>query len=84
MADVTIHFREPPAEQRTVPGIPRVGELIDDGRLWRVAAVVYGEAIHVYAVRVSDDLAGELRAEWAAWGEAPALPQTAESQHGAF
>ncbi len=80
-AAMTIHFRGKPAERRTVPGTPRVGEVIDaDGHLWRVAAVVYGEGIDLYAVQVSDALAADLRAEWEAWGDTPTLPEPAETE----
>lgn len=79
MTDATIHYRGVNSEQRRLPAVPVVGSYILDqapaGRLWEVAAVVYGnQAVEVYAVEVSPRLAGELTAAWAAWSEPAEQP----------
>jgi hypothetical protein len=48
-----------------------VGDLLDaQGQLWRASAVVFGEQIDLYTVRLVDSLAADMRTQWAGWGAA--------------
>ena len=82
MIDVHLHFRGEQPERRQFPVVPVVGSYIfgpgPERRLWQVSAVVLGEAVNVFCVQVSPQLAGELQAAWASWGE----PTPAESGGG--
>jgi hypothetical protein len=51
MISVSLHLRGKTPQEREVPAIPRAGDLLDADGLWRVAAVVFGAGIDVYAVK---------------------------------
>lgn len=70
---VIIHYRGKGDEQRAFPALPCSGDYIDaGGQLWRVALVVFGATVDVYAVRLADILADETRREWQGWGDVAA------------
>ncbi len=86
MTNTIIHFRGKGEEHRVFPALPRRGDFLDDdGKLWRVAVVVFGATVDVYAVRLADALADDTRREWQGWGDvaAPVEPATKE-QKGLF
>lgn len=85
MIDVRVHYRGQGSESRRLPVLPRRGDYLDhDGKLFTVSVVVFDKAVSVYAVQVGDTLAGELRQEWAGWGESPADPEPNDAQRGLF
>ncbi len=74
MVDVHLHFRAVGTERRNLPAVPTIGAYIVgpgvERRLWLVQAVVFDRlAVEVYAVEVSDRLAGELTTAWREWAE---------------
>jgi hypothetical protein len=84
VVDVTIHLAGQGNEQRSLPAVPSVGTLLDiGGQLLRVAVVVMGQSVDVYAIRADETLAAEL----AGWGDKPAAvvePAGQEQQKGLF
>ncbi len=64
--------------------MPRQGDLLDDGQLWRVDAVVFGTGIDVYTTRLSDDLAEPTRKAWETWGDTAAETEPAANQGRLF
>ena len=85
MIDVQVHYRGQGSESRQLPDLPRPGDYLDhDGKLFSVSTVVFGRTVKVYAVHVSDTLAGELRQQWAGWGEPPADPAPTDPQRASF
>jgi hypothetical protein len=77
MIDLRVHLRGQAVAEQSFPALPTVSDLIDvDGQLWRVAQVVYGKAVDVYAVRAADCVASEL----VKWGDAPPVPEPAAGQ----
>lgn len=74
MVDAVVHYQGHGEEQRAFPALPHSGDLLEaHGQLWRVSAVVFGLGADLYAVRMSDGLAAELRAEWETWSDTPAV-----------
>ena len=67
MTAITVHYRAKPSEQRHFPNLPRQGDYVVSDGLWRVVAVVFGEAVDVFAVPLSASLATETKAEWENW-----------------
>ena len=78
MVDMHLRFQGQVAQERSLPCLPRAGDLIDaHAALWRVAAVVFAATVDVYVVQVADGPAADMRQEWAAWAETPAGPEPA-------
>ena len=77
MIGVHVRYRGVGSERWRLAAVPVVGSYIIGpgaaGRLFQVAAVVIdGDQVGVYCIEVSPQLAGELQAAWAAWGEGEA------------
>jgi len=69
MIDVNIRFRGCGSEKQTMPALPPIGCYIRHAnRLWLVDDIAFDNGtVNVYAIRVSDSLAAEIMAAWAAW-----------------
>jgi hypothetical protein len=71
MIDVQVHLQGVGVEPRKFGAVPEIGSMIDaQGQLWRIAYLIYGATVDVFAVRLADSLAADMRAQWAGWDAA--------------